>query len=61
MTEYSSFPDLLRSQAERTPDAVAAVWDHIYLSYGELESRANQLAQRLCQLGVGPEVLVGLF
>jgi non-ribosomal peptide synthetase component F len=30
------------------------------LTYGELNSRSNQLAHRLRKLGVGPEVLVGI-
>ena len=30
------------------------------LDYGELNLRANRLAHRLIELGVGPDVLVGL-
>ncbi len=45
---------------ERTPDAVAVVFEEEQLTYRELNSKANQLARSLQQLGVGPEVLVGL-
>ena len=51
---------LFEEQAERTPDAVAVVFEQQQLTYRELNVRANQLAHYLCGLGVGPEVLVGL-
>jgi amino acid adenylation domain-containing protein len=47
-------------QAERTPEAVALLYRDQQLKYGELNSRANQLGHHLQNLGVGPEVLVGL-
>jgi amino acid adenylation domain-containing protein len=46
-------------QVERTPDAVAVVFEDQQLTYRELNSRANQLAHYLRSLGVGPDVLVG--
>ena len=52
--------DLAALQCARTPDAVAVSGSGVSLSYAELDARANQLAQRLQQLGVGPEVRVGL-
>jgi amino acid adenylation domain-containing protein len=55
--------DLVRqfeSQVRRAPDAPAVVHGDDQLSYGELESRANRLAQYLRGRGVGPEVLVGI-
>ena len=51
---------LFEKQVERTPDAVAVVYEDSQLSYGELNRRANQLAHYLMDLGVGPEVLVGM-
>jgi non-ribosomal peptide synthetase component F len=46
---------------EQTPDAVAVVYEDKQLTYRELNARANQLAHYLQKLGVGPEVLVGIF
>jgi surfactin family lipopeptide synthetase A len=51
---------LFEAQVERTPDAVAVVYETEQLTYRELNRRANQLAHYLRRLGVGPEVLVGL-
>ncbi len=51
---------LFEVQVERTPDAVALVYEDLRLTYRELNVRANRLAHHLRQLGVGPEVLVGL-
>ena len=47
-------------QAERTPNAVAVVFEDQELTYHELTTRANQLAHYLQTLGVGPDVPVGL-
>ncbi|MBO1350490.1 MAG: amino acid adenylation domain-containing protein [Hormoscilla sp. GUM202] len=52
--------ELFSQQVERTPDAVAVVFEESQLTYQELNSRANQLAHYLRSLGVGPEVLVGI-
>ena len=51
---------LFEEQVERTPDAVALVFEGDQLTYGELNVKANQLAHYLQGLGVGPEVLVGI-
>ncbi|MGK3959181.1 non-ribosomal peptide synthase/polyketide synthase [Sorangium sp. So ce118] len=51
---------LFEAQAEKTPDAVAVVFEGQKLTYRELNERANQLARHLRRLGVGPDVLVGL-
>jgi amino acid adenylation domain-containing protein/non-ribosomal peptide synthase protein (TIGR01720 family) len=47
-------------QARRTPHAIAVEHDDERLTYGELERRANRLARHLVEVGVGPEVVVGL-
>ena len=52
--------ELFEAQVERSPDAVAVVFDDKHLTYRELNQRANQLAHYLRKLGVGPEVLVGI-
>jgi amino acid adenylation domain-containing protein len=51
---------LFEAQVERTPDAIAVVFEGEQLTYGELNRRANQLAHHLRSLGVGPEVPVGI-
>jgi amino acid adenylation domain-containing protein/non-ribosomal peptide synthase protein (TIGR01720 family) len=51
---------LFEAQVERSPDAVAVVFEDQQLTYQQLNQRANQLAHHLRKLGVGPEVLVGL-
>ncbi len=52
--------ELFEAQVERTPDAVAVVFEDRGLTYRELNQRANQLAHYLGNLGVGPDVLVGI-
>lgn len=51
---------LIEAQVEKTPDAVAVVFEDQQLTYQQLNYRANQLANYLRTLGVGPEVLVGI-
>ena len=55
-----SLAHLFEEQVRRTPDAVAVVDDDGQLTYRELDQRANQLANYLRRMGVGPEVLVGI-
>jgi amino acid adenylation domain-containing protein len=51
---------LFEAQVERTPDATALIFEDQQLNYQQLNERANQLAHYLQEMGVGPEVLVGL-
>ncbi|NEO15135.1 MAG: amino acid adenylation domain-containing protein [Moorea sp. SIO3F7] len=51
---------LVEEQVEKTPDAVAVVFEEEQLTYHQLNQRANQLAHHLLSMGVGPEVLVGI-
>ncbi|MCG6573325.1 amino acid adenylation domain-containing protein [Pseudomonas sp. AF32] len=51
---------LIEEQVRSNPDAPALVFGEQRLSYGELNARANRLAHRLIDQGVGPDVLVGI-
>ena len=51
---------LFEAQARHVPDAVALIFADQSLTYGELNSRANRLAHRLIEQGVGPDQLVGV-
>ncbi|WP_437334473.1 amino acid adenylation domain-containing protein [Sorangium sp. So ce394] len=48
------------ARAALAPSAVAVVHEGRSIAYGELDRRANQLAQRLRRRGVGPEARVGV-
>jgi amino acid adenylation domain-containing protein len=52
---------LFEEQVERTPDAIAVIFERQELTYRELNNRANQLAHYLHKLGVKAEVLVGIY
>ena len=54
-------PERVEMQAARTPDAVAVTAAGQSLTYRALNARANQLARRLQQRGVGRETRVGLY
>ncbi|MBV9388117.1 MAG: amino acid adenylation domain-containing protein [Chroococcidiopsidaceae cyanobacterium CP_BM_ER_R8_30] len=51
---------IFEAQVERTPNAVAVVFEDTKLTYRQLNQRANQLAHHLRYKGVGHEVLVGI-
>ncbi len=51
---------LFEEQVERTPNAVAVVYEDSQITYQALNDEAQRLAYHLQNLGVGPESLVGL-
>jgi amino acid adenylation domain-containing protein/natural product biosynthesis luciferase-like monooxygenase protein len=52
---------LFEAQAERSAEAPALVFEGRSTSYAGLNARANQLAHRLREQGVGPDRVVGLL
>src|SRR5712692_6600646 len=52
--------ELFAAQAAATPNAIALMAGGELITYGELDKRANQLANYLNVLGVGRETIVGL-
>jgi amino acid adenylation domain-containing protein len=56
----SSIPQLFEQQARLTPHAIALMFGTEELTYGELDLRANRLANYLRKLGIGPEAMVGI-
>ena len=52
--------ELFEAQVKQTPNDVAVVFGEQKLTYQELNAQANQLAHHLQNLGVKPEVLVGI-
>jgi non-ribosomal peptide synthetase component F len=52
--------ELIEQQVERSPDAVAIVAGAEQLTYRQLNDRADRLAARLRQMGIGPDRLVGV-
>ncbi|MGV2831540.1 amino acid adenylation domain-containing protein [Myxosarcina sp. GI1(2024)] len=51
---------LFEAQVEKTPDAIAVVFEEEALTYSKLNARANQLAHYLQQLGVKSKIRVGI-
>ena len=56
----STVQGLFEAQVERTPDAVAAVFNEQQMTYTELNRDANRLGHYLQTLGVGPGTFVGV-
>jgi amino acid adenylation domain-containing protein len=48
-------------QVQRTPDALALIFEDETLTYNELNRQANQLAHFLQKEGIGPDGLVGIY
>ena len=60
-TTNACLHELFEAQVERTPNAIALVFEDQSMTYGELNRRSNQLARHLQESGIGPEVVVGLY
>jgi amino acid adenylation domain-containing protein len=56
----SCIHELFEAESQKHPDRTALVYEGLKLSYGELNSRANQLAHYLRELGVKPDALVAI-
>ena len=52
--------ELVEAQAAKTPTAVAIEYEDQYLTYRQLNSKANRLARLLSQQGVGPDSVVAI-
>jgi amino acid adenylation domain-containing protein len=53
-------PQLFAEQVRHAPHGLAVIDERQQLTYGELNERANELAQHLRELGVGPETVTGV-
>jgi len=58
--DHKYIHQVFEEQVERSPDAVAIVFERQQLTYRQLNAKANQLAHFLQKLGVGKERLVGI-
>ncbi|MBD2460792.1 amino acid adenylation domain-containing protein [Oscillatoria sp. FACHB-1407] len=54
------FHHIFEAQAQQDPEAIALVTEQGSLTYSDLNQQAEHLAQRLQQMGVQPNTLVGL-
>ncbi|WP_157050956.1 non-ribosomal peptide synthetase, partial [Rhodococcus sp. RD6.2] len=59
-TAPRTLASLFDEQVARTPAAVALEFEGAEMTYEEFNSRANALARKLIESGVGPESMVGL-
>jgi natural product biosynthesis luciferase-like monooxygenase protein len=53
--------EAFEAQVDLAPGAIAVAFRGQSLTYRELDERANRVARELVALGVGPDVLVGVF
>jgi amino acid adenylation domain-containing protein len=61
LPEHPCFHLLFEQHAKQTPHKTAITFENREITYGELNSRSNQLAHFLMELGVGKDVLVGVY
>ncbi|MEV5831905.1 amino acid adenylation domain-containing protein, partial [Spirillospora sp. NPDC052242] len=58
--ERATIPALFEARAAERPDAVAVTFEGVSWTFGEVNARANRLARRLVERGVGCEQFVAL-
>ena len=56
-----SVAEMFLARSAEKPEALAILFEAERTTYGELAARSARLARHLQSMGVGPEVLVGLF
>ena len=59
MGEIGSIPDIVRFWAAESPKNVALIYDSETASYGLLNQRSNQIANRMLAAGILPRSQVG--
>ena len=57
---YQCLPHWFEAQVSKTPDATAVVFEDRKLTYQELNTKANRIANHLISLGVKPENIIAL-
>jgi non-ribosomal peptide synthetase component F len=57
---HTTLPALFEAQVERSPEAIALLFEESTLTYAQLNAQANRLAYFLIGEGIGPENLVAL-
>ncbi|KAM3100400.1 non-ribosomal peptide synthetase [Phormidesmis sp. 146-12] len=56
-----SLPQQFEQQVERTPDAIALVFENHSMTYQELNNQANRLAHYLQQCGAVPDIPIAIY
>ncbi|MEM7346339.1 MAG: condensation domain-containing protein, partial [Chloroflexota bacterium] len=56
-----TFHQQFEAQVDQTPERIAVIFEGACLTYEALNQQANQLAHHLQGLGVGPDILVGIY
>ena len=63
-TEYpknKAIQQIFEEQVQNRPKSVAIVYGQCQLTYRELNSKANQLARKMIELGIKPNEIIGLI
>lgn len=59
-TDDLTLAKLFELQVEKTPESIAVIFGEKKLTYTELNQKANQIGNYLKDIGVGPEMIVGI-